>query len=174
MKKYISINRLFNNSDIITIEYNGTGRTDAEIYYNSFYGETIEIYDYRQLNYYELDFQKSVRIYYLGLYKDKIENASAYIENFDKNISIMYQNKYEYTNIFPNIYYQEIKTEFFSLNREFDIIGFWLNNRWKTKIKRDFIIYDPKKTDEKIYYLENRKYVIPKNIKKKFRINKLR
>ena len=165
MKKYITINKLFNNSDIITIEYN---RIDAEIYYEHFYGETIEIYDYRQLNYYELDFSKSNRIYYFGFYNNKIENATAYIENPDKNITIYYQNKFDLSKIIPNDYLLQIKTEFFSLNREFDIIEFYGYSSKMNKKKRDFIIYDPKKTVEEINYMENRKYIILKNSPKTF------
>ena len=166
MKRYITIKKLFSNRDIITIEYNGTEKTDAEIYYNYFNGEAIEIYDFRQFNYYELDFQKNKAIYFFGLYNDKIENAGAYIENYDKNIRTFYQDKFDLTPVIPPTDYRQlIDTEFFSLNREFDIIYFYSNQK-----KRDFIIYDLKKTEEKIYYLKNKKYVIPKDLKKNFNL----
>ena len=167
MKKYITIQKLFNNSDTITIEYNGTEKTDAEMYYEYFNGRAIEIYDYRQLNYYELDFEKDRDINYFGFYNDKVENAYAYIENQDNELIIRNKNL-QMTKLNPSNGGSKLESVYF-LNKEYDFLSF-ISFLRMNKTKRDFIIYDPQKTEEKINYLERRKYIIPKNLKKKFNL----
>ena len=164
-KKYMLINELFENSDVITFEY--TRINKAEFYCQLINEEILENKDYIQYKNYKLDFNSNDVIYYFGHYNQSIDTW-AYINNSDQNIIIDYKN--EKSSLFPFFSDNNINSNFFHLDTKYNIIRFKWNEKYPTKSMKEFTVFDPNLSEENFYYSKEGIFYVSSKLEKKIKL----